>query len=189
MIIKEIMEKIDSRKVMQVIALNEISGNEKVICRFSFAGGISGYSFGRSQFDVTHNQAARNFLVKNCNFTKNEINRLLRMDKNISDLNLKLEKYRKEIDEFDKKHIEDMVKHVTSLEKLPEIENEKTFVHLVDYHNQFNMSKNGKFHLWLKEKTFITSEDVLLFKLRCTKWGAEHPEDVKRRWNNIEKNY
>ena len=44
--IKEICESINVEKVMKVIALNEISGNENVICKFSFAGGISGYSFG-----------------------------------------------------------------------------------------------------------------------------------------------
>lgn len=189
MTIKEVMEKIDIEKIMQVIALNEISGDEKMICKFSFAGGISGYSFGRSQFDVTHNQAARIFLEKNCNFRKIDIDRLLKMDKFIADLNFRLGKYRKEIDELDKKHIEEMIKHVASLEKLPEVKDEKTFVHLVDYHNQFNMSKNGKFYLWLKEKTFITPEDVLVFKLKHTKWGTEHPEDVKRRWNNIERFY
>ena len=51
--IKEIMEKINLEKIMYVISLNEISGNENVICKFSYANGKSRYSFGRSKFDVT----------------------------------------------------------------------------------------------------------------------------------------
>ena len=187
--IREILEVIDSEKVMNTIAMNEISGNEKVICKFSYAGGISGYSFGRSQFDVKHNENARKFLKEKCGFSDEDIARLLRLEKNVLDLNAKLEKHRKDIDELDKKHIEDMIRHVASLEKLPEMENERVFVHLVDYHNQFNMSKNGKLHLWLKDREYITADDILKFKLRLTKWGLEHPEDVKRRWNNIERFY
>ena len=51
----EIKNIIDCKQVMDILALNEISGNKSVITKFSFAGGISGYSFGRSQFDVKHN--------------------------------------------------------------------------------------------------------------------------------------
>ncbi|WP_443863446.1 hypothetical protein [Fusobacterium ulcerans] len=51
--IKQIIENINLEKIMYVISLNEISGNENVIYKFSYAGGKSGYSFGRSKFDVT----------------------------------------------------------------------------------------------------------------------------------------
>nr|DAW01171.1 MAG TPA: hypothetical protein [Caudoviricetes sp.] len=185
--IKEIIKKIDLNKIMYVIALNEISGNENVICKFSFAGGISGYSFGRSQFDVKHNEAARNFLKNKCGFTQAEIDKLLRLDKDIAPLNEKLKAHRKEIDEFDVEHIEKMISHVASLEKLPDMD-EKTFVHLVDYHNQFCLSKNGKMHKWLQTKIYIIPEDILNFKLNL-KWGREQPKDVKRRYNNIETNW
>ncbi len=184
----EIKNIIDSKQVMNVLALNEISGNERVITKFSFAGGISGYSFGRSQFDVKHNPSSRNFLINRCNFTQAEIDRLLALDKNIDDLNEKLSKYRKEIDEYDMKHVQEMIDYVSSLEDIPDI-SLKTFVHLVDYHNQFSLSKNGKLHSWIKEKDTLTSQDVQDFKLQQTKWGKEHPQDVKRRWNNIEENW
>ena len=92
--IKEIIKNIDLNKIMYVISLNEISGNENVICKFSYAGGISGYSFGRSQFDVKHNSKARNFLKEKCRFTTGDIDRLLRLDKEISDLNNKLKNHR-----------------------------------------------------------------------------------------------
>lgn len=187
--IKEIIKNIDLEKVMNVIALNEISGNENVICKFSFAGGISGYSFGRSQFDVKHNSKAREFLKNKCEFTVGDIERLLKLDKNINDLNKKLKKHRKEIDELDKEHIRDMVNYVATLSGLPEFADEKTFVHLVDYHNQFNLSKNGLMYRFIKNKKILKSEDILNFKLKETKWGREQPRDVKRRYNNIENNW
>ena len=186
--IKQIMENINLEKIMQVIALNEISGNENVICKFSYAGGISGYSFGRSQFDIKHNSKAREFLKEKCSFTAGDIDRLLKLDKNINDLNEKLKKHRKEIDELDKEHIKEMVNYVASLGGLSEFENEKTFVHLVDYHNQFNLSRNGLMHNFIKSKKILTSQDILNFKLGL-KWGREQPQDVKRRYLNIENNW
>ncbi len=184
----DIKNTIDCKLVMNILALNEISGNEKVITKFSFAGGISGYSFGRSQFDIKHNPSSRDFLIKKCGFTQNEIDRLLALDKDISDLNEKLAKYRKEIDEYDMRHVQETIDHVSSLDGIPDI-SLKTFVHLVDYHNQFSLSKNGKFHTWIKNRKSLTAEDILEFKLHQTKWGREQPQDVKRRWLNIEKNW
>jgi len=186
--IKQIMENINLEKIMYVIALNEISGNENVICKFSYAGGKSGYSFGRSQFDVKHNSKARNFLKEKCGFRPSDIDRLLRLDKEIGDLNNKLKNHREDIDELDKKHIEEMVNYVANLSELPEFEDEKTFVHLVDYHNQFNLDKGGKMHKWLQIKKYIIPEDILNFKLNL-KWGREQPQDVKRRYFNIENNW
>ena len=185
--VKEIQKNISVEKVMRILAINEISGNENTICRFSFAGGISGYSFGRSQFDVKHNPGARDFLIKKCNFTQDEIQRLLNLDKNIGDLNEKLKNYRKEIDEYDLAHVKAMINHVAGLEGLPDMD-EKTFIHLVDYHNQFNLEKKGKMHGWLKGKSSLTPEEIKEFKLGL-KWGVENPDDVKKRWRNIEKNY
>lgn len=181
------LKNINLDKVMKVIALNEISGNESVICKFSFAGGISGYSFGRSQFDVKHNSKARSFLKNKCGFTDNDITRLLKLDKNIEDLNTKLKAHRKEIDELDREHIKEMVNHVLGLDGLPNMD-EKTFVHLVDYHNQFNMGKNGMMHKFVKSKKQLIPEDILNFKLGL-KWGKKAPQDVKRRFNNIENNW
>ncbi|MEE0137932.1 hypothetical protein [Fusobacterium ulcerans] len=186
--IKEIREKINLNKIMYVIALNEISGNENVICKFSYARGISGYSFGRSQFDVKHNSKARDFLKEKCGFTKSDLDRLLRLDKEISDLNNKLKNHREDIDELDKKHIEEMVNYVANLNELPELEDEKTFVHLVDYHNQFNISKNGLMLNFIKTKKILKSHDIYDFKLGL-KWGKKAPQDVKRRYLNIENNW
>ena len=187
--IRQIMENINLDKIMYVMALNEISGNENVICKFSYAGGKSGYSFGSSQFDVTHNIKARNFLKNICGFTGQDIGKLLNLDKDIGYLNKRLKLFRRDIDKLDREHIQQMVNYVASLDRLPEFENEKTFVHLVDYHNQYNLSKNGLMHRFIKGKKILKSEDILNFKLKETKWGREQPRDVKRRYNNIESNW
>lgn len=183
--VKEVAREIDPVLVMKILAKNEISGNENVITKFSYAGGKSGYSFGRSQFDVTHNPAARKFLKEKCNFATDEIARLLNLDKNITDLNDKLSKFRKEIDELDLSHVKEMIKYIGSLDNMPEVDTAKTFIQLVDYHNQFNLNCDGKFHNWLKERKFITSKSILDFKLKETKWGRENKADVMRRYNNI----
>ena len=39
--IKEVAREINPMFVMKILALNEISGNENAICRFSYAGGKS----------------------------------------------------------------------------------------------------------------------------------------------------
>ena len=186
--IKQIMKNINLEKIMYVISLNEISGNENVICKFSYAGGKSGYSFGRSQFDVTHNARARNFLKNICGFTSQNIEKLINLDKDIKDLNERLKLFRRAIDKLDREHTEEMVNYVASLKGLPEFENEKTFVHLVDYHNQFNLSKNGLMHNFIKSKKILKSEDIYNFKLGL-KWGKKAPQDVKRRYLNIENNW
>ena len=183
--IKEIARNIDSNIVMKILALNEVSGNEKVAYKFSYAGAKSGYSFGRSQFDVSNNLAARKFLVDICKFSSNDIVRLLNLEKNIQDLNDKLKEYKKQIDELDLAHVRAIIKYVASLENMPEVDTEKTFIQLVDYHNQFNLEKNGKLHRWLQERKFITSKSILDFKLKETKWGRENKADVLRRYNNI----
>lgn len=175
---------------MKVIALNEISGNENVICKFSYAGsGKSGYSFGRSQFDVTHNARARNFLKNICGFSDQDIKKLLNLDKDIGCLNERLKLFRTHIDKLDKEHINQMVNYVAGLDGLAQFENEKTFVHLVDYHNQYSLSKNGLMHKFIKGKKILKSEDILNFKLKETKWGREQPRDVKRRYKTIEENW
>lgn len=186
--IKEIAEKIDAHKVMDAIAMNEISGNLSVAYRFSRAsGGNSGYSFGRSQFDVSNNPFVSQFLRNKCGFTAEDINTLLRLKKDVTELNNKLREHKKEIDDYDLQHIKNMIKYVGGILSDLEVESEETFIHLVDYHNQFNLSYNGKMHKYLKTLKFATCENILNFKLNQTKWGKEHPQDVKRRYNNIKR--
>lgn len=185
--IKEIIKSVDYKMLLEIIALNEVSGRTEVATKFSNAGtGKSGYSFGVSQFDVSNNCKAREFLL-NHGFTSSDITRLLNMDKNIRDLNQKLYKLKDEIYKFDLDHIKASCKYLSELSGIPPLTT-KTFMHLLDYHNQFNLSKNGKMHNFLRANTnYLLSSEVLNFKLNNTKWGKEYPKDVWRRYYNIEK--
>lgn len=184
--IKEIIPTINPISAMQAIALNEVGDNPRAPYRFSFAGAQSGYSFGRTQFDVTANPAARNFLKK-IGFTDNEIERLLALDHNIDDLTAKLQTHKKEIDNFDLSHIKSSIEYLSTLIPEIEVEDSETFIHLLDYHNQLFLSYNGQMHKWLKDKKgIITPEMILTFKLN-QKWGRINPQDVNRRYNNIKK--
>ena len=184
---KEIAKMLDLNKVMELLALNEISGKTEVAYRFSYAGtGKSGYSFGRSQFDVSNNSSARAFLRTQCGFTADDVQRLLNMDKDIKDLQAELKNFKKEIDQLDLDHVKGMVEHIAGLEGLPQM-NVEAFIDLVDYHNQFCLHQNGMMHNYLKSLKVVTAKDILAFKLEL-KWGKMHPQDVRRRWNNIHNN-
>lgn len=185
MTIKEAANNIDLVKAMKILSKNEIGNDLNKIYQFSDAGGKSGYSFGRSQFDVSNNKEAEEFLRNKCGFSAEDIQRLKNKDKNIADLNEKLQLHKKEIDMFDLKHMRDMVKYIENLPDMPKIDNLKTFMQLLDYENQFHISKNGLLHNFLKKLKEVTSKDILDFKLNL-KWGKERPDDVLRRFNNIE---
>lgn len=129
------------------------------------------------------------FLKNKCGFSDSDINILLSTDDEVIELNNKLREHMKDIDAYDLEHTQEMIKHVMSLSGMPELENERVFVHLVDYHNQFNLSVNGKMHNYLKTLKIATCENILNFKLSQTKWGKERPADVIRRYTNIENNY
>lgn len=188
--VKDIAAKIDPEKVMNIIATNEIDGILSVAYRFSKAPwGKSGYSFGRSQFDVSNNPSVSQFLRNKCGFTDDDINTLLKLSKDITGLNDKLIEHKKEIDAYDLQHTKGMIKHVADLVGELDVQSEETFVHLVDYHNQFYLSKNGKMHRYLQTLKFATCENVFNFKLAHTKWGKEQPEDVTRRYVNIRNHY
>ncbi|QNM15532.1 hypothetical protein [Fusobacterium hominis] len=183
--VADIISKLDLIKVMDILALNEISGNINVAYRFSNAKiGKSGYSFGRAQFDTRNNPYAIKFLKNKCDFTDSEIKRLLAMDPDVSDLSVKLYKHRHQIDAYDKLHISSLVSYIGNLEQLPDMD-EESFIQILDYHNQFHLAHNGKMHRFLKSKKTIVSQDILKFKLEQLKWGKLYPADIKRRWNNI----
>jgi hypothetical protein len=62
-------------EVRTMLLYTENSGNTDSIYRFSYAGGVSTYSFGIMQFDVGNNPAARAFL-QSIGFTSSEIAQL-----------------------------------------------------------------------------------------------------------------
>lgn len=182
--IKDIIPNINPISAMQAIALNEVGENPRAPYRFSYAGGKSGYSFGRSQFDITSNPTARNFLKK-IGFTDKDIERLLELDPEITDLSNKLKEHKKEIDDLDLSHIKTSIEYLSTLIPEIEVKDSETFIHLLDYHNQLFISYNGQMYRWLKEREeIITPEMIYKFKMN-QKWGRINPQDVKRRYNNI----
>lgn len=185
MTIKQAIEMISPLKVMEVLTKNEVGSDLSKIYRFSDAGGKSGYSFGRSQFDVSNNKNAELFLKNRCGFTDNDIQRLNDKDPNIEDLNGKLSLHKKEIDMFDLEHIKEMMSYIEKLPNMPEVDNVKTFLQILDYNNQFHISLNGPMHRFLQSLKKVTSKDILDFKMGL-KWGKERPDDVLRRYRNIE---
>jgi len=183
------MVKVSKSAFLDVLFLNELSGNVDNITRFLDADGVketgSGYSFGRLQYDVNANPDSLKFLKEHCNFSEKEINRLVNRDPHISDLQDKLRLYKSEILEYDLKNIDKYFLYFSKLKDLPKLENIKTLFHLLDYHNQYYISINGRMHGYLKTLKVVTSEDVYRFKLQ-TMWGKKRPDDVKRRFNTIE---
>ena len=68
--------------------------------------------------------------------------------------------------------------------------NVETLLHIIDYHNQFHFTENGKLHTWLQSLVGeITPEQILDFKKTQTLWGTKRPDDVDRRFRNIQHIY
>ena len=183
------MELIDI--VMDCIVENEIGGNLEFAYRFSDPDGLntgkSGYSFGRVQFDIENNWLGI-LCLKECQFRPKDLDRLFEQRGPIDDLDAKLRGHQETVDRFDALHVEESVTHCQRLiaESGIQLSGDETLVHIVDYHNQFYMSRQGKIHRWLQ--TFpgaITPEMILDFKLNHTAWGKKRPDDVRRRFNSV----
>lgn len=189
--------------IFQAITLNEVGATpEKFIYSFSDPDGIntgkSGYSFGRSQFDIQNNWKGIHCLEE-CGFTPAEVTLLFKQNGAVSKLEAKLLANKGIVDKYDTEHIQESINHCLKLVKQcdpsfsPE-DNIEAFANIVDYHNQFYLSPNGKLHRYLKQSVADSGVSVLHeptlilnFKLNNTKWGRTHPSDIKRRYNNIAK--
>ena len=182
--------------MLEVLTRNEIGPDKSQAYCFSDPDGLesgkSGYSFGRVQFDIENNWRALHCLEE-CGFRPKDLDRLFEQKGPIGDLNRKLLAASDVVDRFDMLHTLESVEHCKSLLedydiKLSSIE---TFIHIVDYHNQLYMSKGGMLHkslinMMLMGAREITPEDILRIKSDKTKWGRERPDDVERRFKNIE---
>lgn len=173
---------------------NEIGGKTELAYSFSDPDGVrsgrAGWSFGRSQFDLSHNPLGRKCLAE-CGFSEKTIRELIIQDASLDmfELNAELVENFEIIDRYDRENFISSIEHCYWLlvqSKIQLADNE-TLVHIVDYHNQFFLSPNGKLHRWLArpEVSIVSSEDILNFKLNETLWGRKRPDDVKRRFENI----
>ena len=182
-----------AEKSMKAIVLNEVGGDMSLVYKFSDPDGVrngkSGWSFGRVQFDTRNNRTAVECLLA-CGFTPIEVGTVIMQSGDISHLNAKLRAQSAVVDRFDNAHVSKSVQHCDRLVDGYGIKlaSEDVLVHIVDYHNQFYMTPGGKLHRWLQDQTrHITAEMILNFKLEQTRWGRIRPDDVQRRWRNIER--
>lgn len=173
---------------------NEVGDSKDLPYCFSDPDGVktgkSGWSFGRCQFDTQNNEMALDCL-RDCGFSENEISDIINQCADMDKLNAKLLGARGVVDGYDKTHIGDSVSHCLKIirNSKPDIHldgNMRTWVLIVDYHNQFYFSYMGKLHKWLKSQRgmSITPEMIEAFKFE-TAWGIKRPEDVDRRNKNI----
>lgn len=174
---------------------NELDGNLSAAYKFSDPDGVhngkSGWSFGRSQFDLGVNPLARQCL-SDAGFALEEVVGLIKQEVGPSTMRALNARLRHPpimaiIDDYDERQITEIIDHVHQVVTnaglaLADIE---VFVHLCDYHNQYSIEFNGKCVRWLQRLGRpITASDVLDYKL-TTAWGVKRPDDVARRWNNI----
>lgn len=177
-----------------ILSYNEVGNNSDLVYQFSDPDGVrtgrSGWSFGNSQFDINNNSRAQKILLE-CGFTETEIFLLEKQDRRLdmSTMNAKLLLNAEIINRADRDHVLDSISHCISilLKDLIPLETDEVFYHIVDYHNQFHFSNEGKLHRWLRELgRVITVDDIYDFKMNNTLWGSSRPDDVRRRFNNIQ---
>ena len=184
---------------------------------------IKGYAFSRLQINLTTNKNIGVKVLKEyCNFTDAEIKRLTNVtnyinrykyatnqkekikikkeaESKVLDLNTKLSKYKKQLNEFELEETKKRIDIISNYEYVKKIvfESTKTFIHLFDYDNQFRFDsiaeKDTQLYWHLKKKVenknpLLTSEFIKNFKLKYTEYGKNNNSDVKRRFNNIENN-
>jgi hypothetical protein len=180
--------------IRRVLLVNELGNYALAAYRFSDPdgpAGRSGYSFGICQFDLRHNPGAA-AILREADFLEPEIARLKEQTcttAELARLNAKLEARAGVIDRADTDEFDAILRHtlqVTANAGL-HLSGEETLVHLADYHNQYHLDFGGK-----AVKHFqpfgrpICPADILDYKLD-TAWGKKRPDDVHRRFNNIER--
>jgi hypothetical protein len=193
------MKQIDLLKLCtKAITLNEIGHDPGLAYKFSDPDGVrtgkSGWSFGASQFD-TQNNAWSWQILSRCGFKAKEIIGIINQTINAESLNFKLLASKNIIDVEDRKHVEDSLEHVVTY--CGDRMSDETLVHLVDYHNQLDITPGGLMHSYansISANRPITPDDVLWLKLNKTLWGRPvskggkgRADDVQRRFQNIQK--
>ncbi len=184
--------------VREIITANEIGSEASLAYRFSDPdgerSGKSGYSFGRSQFDIENNWMGI-LCLKACGFRPKDMDRLFEQRGDITDLNTKLKAHSNVVDKYDRRHMNEALEWCSDILAKSNVKytDIRVLLHVVDYHNQFYFSRGGKLHEWLKkcvtEGRTIAPPDILHFKLEQTAWGLKKPSDITRRFENVEEIY
>jgi hypothetical protein len=166
---------------------NELNSKFSDIYRFSDAKtGKSGYSFGITQLDINNSSNAL-LALKEMNFTTDEVTGLRAKKIPLDPMNAKLMANKDVVDKWDRFQMSECLSWPLLLcnEIGVDLSSTETFLHIADYHNQFNFSRGGKMYLWLKTmKQPVTPEMIRDFKY-TTLYGKQYPDDVLRRYQNI----
>jgi hypothetical protein len=175
-------------QLRQALLFNELSGNCAAAYRFSDAGGNSGLSFGVTQLDVKNNTDAVRCLQE-IGFSAQEIVQLKAKSGDWHALSAKLAGHKATVDKYDMAQIKECLDHVTTVAKARRFSfaDDLAIIHAADYNNQFYMSTNGTMAVALLNLNRpVTGKDIYDIKLKMP-WGKKDPEDVNRRYNNIQK--
>ena len=174
----------------EVILLNELSGNVNVALRFSDPDGVrsgkSGWSFGVCQFDTKNNSQAL-VCLRECGFIKVEIQGIVDQTIDVKPFAARLKEHADIVEQFSTEQLKYCLDKALNfvLDYGIPVENPGGILAGADYVNQYGSQGNGARVYYKSLGREITAHDVLIFKLGNTKYGREHPEDCKRRYNNI----
>ena len=178
----------------KIIIANELDNSMSHVTKFSDPDGVrsgkSGWSFGVSQFDLQNNPIAAACL-RACKFTEDEIQGLIKQTVDAKALEPKLKANAGIIELFDVAQLKgcvDRAKRILSKRDITPA-NDAALLSVADYANQYHLSDIAKpgylVHYLMRLDRAFTAADVLQFKLTATKYGREHPDDCRRRYNNL----
>jgi hypothetical protein len=170
--------------------LNELGGNLNASLRFSDPDGVlsgkSGWSFAPCQFD-TQNNVQSLACLRECGFTEDEIQGIVKQTIDVKPLAIKLKAHADIIERYSTEQFSYCLNKALNFDLnygIP-VESPGGILAGADYVNQYGSQGNGaRAYYWSLNRP-ITAHDVLMFKLTGTKYGKEHPNDCKRRYNNI----
>jgi hypothetical protein len=173
-----------------VIVRNELGGDANVALRFSDPDGVrsgkSGWSFGVCQFDTQNNTTAL-ICLRECGFTPAEIKGIVDQTIDVKPLAAKLKTHANIIERYSTEQLAYCLNKALNFDTdfgIP-VESPGGILAGADYVNQYGSQGNGAKVYYRSLGRPVTTKDVLNFKLGNTKYGREHPEDCRRRYNNI----
>lgn len=176
----------------RVILANELDNNTAAALRFSDPDGVlsgkSGWSFGISQFDTQNNDQAL-VCLRECGFTENEIYGVVHQTVDVKPLASKLKAGADIIARYDTQQLSHCLNKALNFDEkygIPQ-SGPGAILASADYVNQYGSQGQGAVAYYKGLGRPITAEDVLNFKLTCTKYGKEHPKDCRRRYDNLMK--
>jgi hypothetical protein len=173
-----------------VILANELDNSIALVLCFSDPDGVrsgkSGWSFGVCQFDTQNNDSALDCL-RACGFTSDEIKGIVLQAVDVKPLAVKLAAHADIVENYDTAQLSKCLNDALNFDTQFGVPLADTTAILAqaDYTNQYGSMGNGSKVYYLGLGRPITAEDILDFKLNHTVYGKAHPDDCRRRYNNL----